>query len=75
MNGRLFSISDEALAVVDYTNPAAPQVTGQLTLARNVVNAQPQGATIAELSSDWFGNDVTTSEMRVLPIANAAECG
>ena len=73
VNGRLFSISDEALAVVNYANPAAPQVTSQLTLARNVVNAQPQGATIAELSSDWFGNDVTTSEMRVLPIANAAE--
>ncbi len=73
VGGRLFSISDEALAVVDYTNPAAPQVVTELTLARNVVNAQPQGGTIAELSSDWWGNDVSTSEMRVLPIANAAE--
>jgi hypothetical protein len=73
VNNRLFSISDEALAVVDYTNPAAPQVVTQLTLARNVVNAQPQGATIAELSSDWWGNDVTSSEMRVLPLANASE--
>jgi hypothetical protein len=73
VNGRLFSISDEALAVVDYTNPASPKVESQLTLARNVVNAQPAGTTIAELSSDWWGNDVTTSEMRVLPIANAAE--
>ena len=73
VGGRLFSISDEALAVVDYTNPASPQVVSELTLARNVVNAQPQGATIAEVSSDWWGNDVTTSEMRVLPIANAAE--
>jgi len=70
---RLYSMSDEALAVVDYTNPAAPKVTNELTLARNVVNAQPQGATIAELSSDWWGNDITTSEMRVLPIANASE--
>ncbi len=73
VNGRLFSISDEALAVVDYTNPAAPQTVTQLTLARNVINAQPQGATIAELSSDWWGNDTSSSEMRVLPIANAAE--
>jgi hypothetical protein len=73
VGGRLYSISDEALAVVDYTNPAAPQVVSELTLARNVVNAQPQGGTIAELSSDWWGNDVTTSEVRVLPIANAAE--
>jgi hypothetical protein len=73
VGNRLFSISDQALAVVDYSNPASPTVKTQLTLARNVVNAQPQGATIAELSSDWWGNDVTTSEMRVLPIANAAE--
>ena len=73
VNSRLFSISDEALAVVDYTNPAKPLVTAELTLARNVVNAQPQGSTIAELSSDWRQYDVSTSEMRVLPIANAAE--
>jgi hypothetical protein len=73
VGSRLFSLSDEALAVVDYTNPSAPTVVSEMTLARNVVNAQPQGATIAELSSDWWGNDVTTSEMRVLPIANAQE--
>jgi hypothetical protein len=73
VKNRLMSLSDQALAVVDYTNPAAPAVVSELTLARNVVNAQPQGATIAELSSDWWGNDLTTSEMRVLPIANAAE--
>jgi hypothetical protein len=73
VNNRLFSISDEALAVVDYSNPAAPKTVSELTLARNVVNAQPQGATIAEVSSDWWGNDTTTSEMRVLPLANAGE--
>jgi hypothetical protein len=73
VKNRLVSLSDQALAVIDYTNPTAPQVVTELTLARNVVNAQPQGATIAELSSDWWGNDLTTSEMRVLPIANAAE--
>jgi hypothetical protein len=73
VKNRLMSLSDQALAVVDYTNPAAPAVVSELTLARNVVNAQPQGATIAELSTDWWGNDLTTSEMRVLPIANAAE--
>ena len=73
VNNRLLSLSDEALAVVDYTNPSAPTVVSEMTLARNVVNAQPQGTTIAELSSDWWGNDMTTSEMRVLPIANAQE--
>jgi hypothetical protein len=70
---RLYSMSDEALAVVGYSDPTNPTVIDELTLARNVVNAQPQGSTIAELSSDWWGNDVTTSEMRVLPIANADE--
>ncbi len=73
VNNRLFSISDQALAVVDYTDPTKPSVVTQLTLARNVVNAQPQGSTIAELSSDWWGNDDTTTEMRVLPLANASE--
>jgi hypothetical protein len=70
---RLYSLSDQALSVVDYTNPSSPQVLSEMTLARNVVNAQPQGPTIAELSSDWWGNDTTSSEMRVLPIANAEE--
>ena len=73
VKNRLISLSDQALAVVDYTNPASPKVIKEMTLARNVVNAQPQGSTIAELSSDWYGNDTTSSEMRVLPIGNAAE--
>jgi hypothetical protein len=73
VGSRLFSLSDESLGVVDYSNPSSPRVVTELTLARNVVNAQPQGPTIAELSSDWWGNDTTTSEMRVLPIWDAAE--
>jgi hypothetical protein len=73
VKNRLLSLSDESMAVVDYTNPAAPSVVSEMALARNVVSASPQGATIAELSSDWWGNDVTTSEMRVLPIADAQE--
>ncbi|HEX8793757.1 MAG TPA: beta-propeller domain-containing protein, partial [Polyangiaceae bacterium] len=73
VGNRLYSLSDESMGVVDFTNPSAPQVLSELTLARNVVNAQPQGSTIAELSSDWWGNDTTSSEMRVLPIWDAAE--
>jgi hypothetical protein len=73
VKNRLVSLSDQALAVIDYTNPAAPQVITEMTLARNVVSARPQGSTIAELSSDWYGNDLTSSELRILPIANAAE--
>ncbi len=73
VGSRLVSLSDLALSVVDYTNHDAPTVTAELTLARNVIAAQPGGATIAEISSDWWDNDVTSSEVRVLPIANAEE--
>jgi hypothetical protein len=72
-NGRIISLSDLALSVVDYTDHLAPKVTAELTLARNVIAAQPAGATIAEVSSDWWGNDVTQSEVRALPIADADE--
>ncbi len=72
-NNRLVSLSDLSLAVVDYTNHAAPTVVTELTLARNVITAQPQGTNIAEISSDWWNNDVTWSEVRLLPIANAEE--
>lgn len=73
VKNRLVSLSDLSLAVVDYTNHDAPAVVSELTLARNVVSARPQGATIAEASSDWWDNDVTSSEVRVLPLANAEE--
>ena len=73
VNNRLVSLSDLSLAVVDYTNHAAPTVVTELTLARNVITAQPQGANIAEISSDWWDNDVTWSEVRLVPIANAEE--
>jgi hypothetical protein len=71
---RLVSLSDLSLAVVDYTDHNAPTVVTELTLARNVITAQPQSATaIAEISSDWWDNDVTWSEVRLLPIDNAEE--
>lgn len=71
--GRVLSLSDLALSVVDYSDRNNPRVVNELTLARNVVSARPQGGTISELSSDWWENDSTSSEMRVLPIANADE--
>ena len=73
VGNRLVSLSPLALSVVDYAAPMAPRVVSELTLARNVVTAQPSGATIAEVSSDWWGNDVTSSEVRVLPVGNAEE--
>ncbi|HEX8106405.1 MAG TPA: beta-propeller domain-containing protein, partial [Kofleriaceae bacterium] len=73
VGNRLVSLSPQSLAVVDYTAPMAPRVVSELTLARNVVTAQPSGQTIAEVSSDWWGNDTSSSEVRVLPIGNAEE--
>ncbi len=73
VKGRLVSLSDLALSVVDYSNHDAPQVVNEITLARNVVSARPNGQSIAELSSDWWENDTTASEMHVLPIQNAEE--
>lgn len=72
-NGRILSLSDVALSVVDYSNPAAPVVTGQLTLARNVVASQPAGSSIAEISTDFWGYDVSHSDVRMLPINDASE--
>jgi hypothetical protein len=73
VKNRLVSLSDLALAVVDYSNQAAPAVTAELVLARNVITAQPQGDNIAEISSDWWDNDVSWSEVRLLPLADAEE--
>ena len=73
VKNRLVSLSDLSLAVVDYTNHAAPVVTTELTLARNVITAQPQGSNIAEISSDWWNNDLSWSEVRLVPLANAEE--
>jgi hypothetical protein len=73
VKNRLVSLSDQALSVVDFTDRANPKVVKELTLARNVVSAEPNGATIAQLSTDWWGYDNQTSELRVLPIANAEE--
>jgi hypothetical protein len=72
-NGRIVSLSDLSLGVVNYTDRLAPKVTAELTLARNVVASQPAGSTIAEISSDWWGYDSSYSEVRALPIADAAE--
>jgi hypothetical protein len=70
---RLVSLSNLALSVVDYTDHVQPKVISELTLARNVVTALPQGPTLTEISSDWWDNDVSTSEVRILPIENAEE--
>ena len=73
-NGRVVSLSDISLGVVDYSDPLAPKVTAELTLARNVIASQPGGPTIAEISgSDWWGNDNSHSDVRVLPTSDAAE--
>lgn len=73
VNGRLLSLSDLALSVIDYSNPDAPQIMTELTLARNVVNARPAGANLVEVSSDFWDNDEDHSELRVVPKTQADE--
>jgi hypothetical protein len=74
VKNRLVSLSDLSLAVVNYASHDAPEVVAELTLARNVVDAQPHGATIAQLSSDWwYQNDQEHSALRILPIEHAEE--
>ncbi len=74
VNGRLVSLSDLSLAVIDYSVHDAPRLIAELTLARNVIDAQPHGDTIAQLSSDWwYQNDQEHSELRILPTAQADE--
>jgi hypothetical protein len=73
VGSRLVSLSDLSLAVVDYTDPLAPHVMTELTLARNVVTTQPTGDAVAEISSDWWDNDTSSSQVRMLPVANVEE--
>jgi hypothetical protein len=73
VKNRIVSLSDLALAVVDHTDPMNPQVVTELTLARSVISAQPGGSTIAEVSSDFWDNDVSHSDVRVLPVTDSEE--
>ncbi|HSS02078.1 MAG TPA: beta-propeller domain-containing protein, partial [Kofleriaceae bacterium] len=73
VGNRLVSLSDISLAVVDYSDPMSPSVVTELTLARNVITALPAGDRLAEVSSDWWDNDTTTSQVRMLPVDNAEE--
>lgn len=73
VGNRLLSLSNMSLAVVDYADPRTPRVVNELTLARNVITARPSGGSIAEISTDWWGNDTSSSQVRVLPLARADE--
>ncbi len=73
VKNRLLALSDLALSVVDYTDHENPKLVSELTLARNVVNVRPLGASVAELSSDWWGNDSNHSTLRILPVSEAEE--
>jgi len=71
--GRLLSMSDLSLAVVNYDDRAHPTVTKELTLARNVIDTSAVGENVALLSTDWWDYDATESELRVLSKDNAEE--
>lgn len=66
VKNRVVSLSDQALSVVDYTDKANPKVVREVTLARNVVSAQPGGA--PSPSSPPTGGATTTRR------ASSASC-
>jgi len=66
---RLVALSDLSLAVVDYSDRMNPRLVSELTLARNVVNARPLGDSVAELSTDWWDNQVDHSDLRIVPVS------
>jgi hypothetical protein len=69
VGNRLVSLSDLSLSVVDYSDRRAPRLVNEVTLARNVIAAQPMGDALVQVSSDWWGNE-THSTVRVLPITD-----
>lgn len=72
---RLVALSNLALSVVDYSDHLNPKLVTELTLARNVVNVRPLGESVAELSSDWWGNQTDHSSLRIVPVSELAEDG
>lgn len=73
VKNRLVALSDLSLSVVDYSDHMNPQLVSELTLARNVVNARPLGDSVAELSSDWWGNQTDHSDLRIVPVSEIEE--
>ena len=69
VKGKIVSLSDQSLSVVDYTNRQNPKTVAELVLARNVISAQVKGDNASLLSTDWWGNSSPT-ELTVLPTAN-----
>ena len=69
VKGKIVSLSDQALSVVDYTDRANPRTVAELVLARNVTSTQVTGDNASLLSTDWWGNSSPT-ELTVLPKGN-----
>ena len=70
---RLVALSDVALSVVDFAHRDAPLVTAELTLARNVIAAEPTGDKVATVATDFWDQDVSESEVRLVPTADVEE--
>lgn len=69
VKNRLIALSDLSLSVVDYSDHMNPQLVSALTLARNVVNVRPLSGSVAELSTDWWGNPTDHSDLRIVPVS------
>ena len=72
VKGKVVSLSDQALSVIDYSNRANPQTVAELVLARNVVAADVNGSNVSLLSTDWWGNSAPT-ELTVMPKASVED--
>ncbi|MDX2054879.1 MAG: beta-propeller domain-containing protein [Polyangiaceae bacterium] len=73
VKGRIVSLSDTALTVVDYADRANPKVTKEVTLARNIVSVQADAQQVVTVSSDFYNNNTQTSELIVVPPSQAEE--
>jgi len=73
VKGRIVSISDTTLAVVDYADRTKPKVIKEVPLARNIVSVQADAQQVVTISSDFFSNQTQKSELIVVPPSQAEE--
>ncbi len=73
VKGRIVSISDTTLAVVDYADHTKPKVIKEVPLARNIVSVQADAQQVVTISSDFFSHQTQKSELIVVPPSQAEE--
>lgn len=66
VGNRIMAISDQSLAVIDYSNRAQPVVISELELARNVIDVQPAGDDMLLTIGDFWDYDQEHSRIRTV---------